>query len=278
MFAVLFNELAAPPEDIVPMPPFNVKVVILVVGVAWPVMVNGPLPFLVNPPEAVIAVAVAMASVPAPEMVSALAPAFNEVPFTVKVRPEGTVHVCGLPKVRPEENVRFWLAPDMLMPDEPSVRVLPALITTAATGLKMLIPVQVVSAPRAAVVFAAVATVLSHCAMSPLPGATLFVHAVVRFSGPAVLARTTGCAWTLNAPVSESRLAIWNVLLIFMGLLWSYSLIYFRQHFMQSTRTTNFKLISLHLRLDFTSQGEAIKMPRKHRRENDDSLPMNADY
>ena len=53
--------------------------------------------------------------------------------------------------------------------DPPNVSVFPALMVTKPPGSAMTISAQFVSAPRTVVL--ALVTVLSHCAVSPEPGA-----------------------------------------------------------------------------------------------------------
>ena len=99
-------------------------------------------------------------------------------------------------------NVRLAVARLMSRPEEPRLKVLPALMTIGTAGFKILSPAQLVFAPSALVAKAGLAAVMveSQTAMSPDPGATPPIHEVPTLRLPPVSLLVMLAAWADSMP------------------------------------------------------------------------------
>src|SRR5690349_18135123 len=79
---------------------------------------------------------------------STVAPVRVNVPLIDNVRPAAALHACAPSKVSPLLMVTSLLAADRLIPEAPSVSVLPALITIAPFVVPAFNPSQVRFAPK----------------------------------------------------------------------------------------------------------------------------------
>src|SRR3569833_2182780 len=134
-----------------------------------------------------------MLTIPAPFRVNKEPPGREKAPSKESVRPVGTFNGLMTPTVKASslDIVKSVVAPDISMPDAPSVRVATAelvVIATGPAGFKILTPLHEAFAPRSFVALFGSVMVASHTATSLIPGATPPTQDGPRFKAPVVLA------------------------------------------------------------------------------------------